>query len=71
MKFSNNILPFSASLIEAQSIFRNVLSSLFLDVLEIGDHTFTARLCHRRQILKERVCVCVCVCVNFELQRNY
>jgi hypothetical protein len=27
-----------------------------MNVLEIGDHTFTARLCQRRQILEERVC---------------
>jgi len=64
MKFCKNVLPFSASPIEAQSIFRNVLSSFFLDVLEIGDHTFTARLCHRGQVFKERVCE------TLELQRN-
>jgi len=57
MKFSNSVLPFNASPIEEYSIFRNVLSSLFLDVLEIGDHMFTARLCHSAQVYKERVCV--------------
>ena len=64
MKFSNNVLPFSVLPIEAQSIFRNVLSSLFLGLLEIGEHTFTARLCHGGQVLKERVCE------TLELQRN-
>lgn len=61
MKFSNNVLPFRASPKEAHNIFRNVLSILFLDVLEIGDHTFTARLCHRGQVFKERARACVCV----------
>jgi hypothetical protein len=56
MKFRNNLTPFSASPIEARSIFRNVLSSLLLDVLEIGDQTFTARLCHGGPVVKERVC---------------
>jgi hypothetical protein len=67
MNFSNNvlqfILTFNASPIETYSIFRNVLSRLFLDVLETGDHMFTARLCHSAQVFKELVCVCVCVCV--------
>jgi hypothetical protein len=64
MKFSSNVLPFSVSPIEAHSIFRNVQSSLFRDVLEIGDHIVTARLCHRGQVFNERVCV------TLELQRN-
>jgi hypothetical protein len=64
MKFSNHNMPFSASPIEAHSIFRNVRSSLFLDVLEIGVNTFTARLCHRDQVFKEGACE------TLELQRN-
>jgi hypothetical protein len=64
MKCSNNVLPFSASSVEAHGIFRNVLSRLFLDVLEVGDQTFTARLCHHSQIFKGRVCE------TLELQRN-
>ena len=64
MKFSYNVLPFSASPVEAHGIFRNVLRSLFLDVLETGDQKFTARLCHRGQVFKERVCE------TLELQRN-
>ena len=55
MKFSNIVSPFSASPIEAHGNFRNVVSSLFMGVLEIGVHTFTARLCHRRLILRERL----------------
>jgi hypothetical protein len=53
MKLSNNVFSFSASPIEAHSISRNVLSILFLGVLEIGDHTFTASLCHHDQVLKK------------------
>jgi hypothetical protein len=64
MKFSNHVMPFSASPIEAHSIFRNIRSSLFLGVLDIGDNTFTVRLCHRGQEFRERACEIL------ELQRN-
>jgi hypothetical protein len=57
MIFSNNLMPFNALPTESHAFIRNVLSSLFLDVLENGDHTFTARLCHLDQTFTEPVCV--------------
>jgi hypothetical protein len=62
MKFGKNVMPFNAWPIKVQNSVRNMLSSLFLDVLESGGRRFTARLCHHDQLFKETVCE------NLELQ---